>query len=141
METSFELDWTWFCESYLKLLKNGSRTWIFRKKKLVFSRKKGRKKGCLILLWYIKMFWMRIMNFNLVLLWKLEFFEKRQNHTNFVKFWDQCELAYETYMYTLLHSYVTCVYTWLRHLNLFTWILVKWSENASLCKYRRSLSK
>jgi len=62
---------------------------------------------------------MVIMSFNLVLLWKLEFFEKRQNDTNFVKFQNLPELACETYMYTLLHSYVTCVYTWLRHSNLF----------------------
>jgi len=40
LKTSIELDWTWFCESYLKLFENGLRTRIFQK--LVFSKKKGR---------------------------------------------------------------------------------------------------
>jgi len=53
---------------------------------------------------------MEILNFNLVLLWKLVFFEKRKNDTNFVKLWDWCELAYETYMYMLLHSCDLCIY-------------------------------
>jgi len=57
-----------------------------------------------------------------------------ENDTNFAKLWDSSELAYETLMYTLLHSYVICVYTWLRFPNLFvlfcriTWKTVKWYE-------------
>jgi len=43
-------------------------------------------------------------------------------------------------MYMLLHSYVNCVYTRLRHLNLFTLVLENLSENASFHKLRRTLS-
>jgi len=42
-----------------------------------------------------------------------------KNETNLGEFWDLLVLAYETYTYTLLHTYVSFVYTWLRHSNLF----------------------
>jgi len=60
--------------------------------------------------------------------------EMWENETNIVKLRNLLELAYETYMYTLLHSYVTCVYTRLKHLNLFILISEKIIRN---CQFLR----
>jgi len=50
------------------------------------------------------------------------------------------ELAYETYIYILVHSYVNCVYTRLKRSNLFTLILEHLLENVSFHKLRRTLA-
>jgi len=50
------------------------------------------------------------------------------------------DLAYEMYVYTLLHLYVIGVYTQLRRLNSFTWVSEDLSENASFRKLSETLS-